>query len=117
MLRSDEFRLIAGNPLSNLQSSAAKVLQASDWWAGLNGIGGNGVRYGNLAWYLSRLHACPVVERFFSMLTNVQSKSRASLETVKASKFTSAHAIMTSGNSMLDETKVQPEILRFVWKC
>jgi hypothetical protein len=73
-----------------LAKTAARSLLASDWWCGFNGQ-----EYGKLAYYAARVHAAPCVssslERFFSMITNVQTKRRASLEAERSALFTSAH--------------------------
>ena len=95
--------------LDPLDTLAAQTDLASLWWAG------PGSQFPELAFYAMRVHAAPCVssslERFFSMMTNTQTKRRSSLEGERAGLFTAAHHRMVSDK---ESATGQEAILDFV---
>jgi len=102
-------------PFDEIARLSARASLASDWWTGMFGS-----EFPNLAYYSSRVHTSPCVlsslERFFSMMTNTQTKRRSSLDAEKAGIFTAAHYEMVSDQQSTDASKMQEGILRFVEK-
>jgi len=91
----------------------AEALLAADWWAGYAGL-----QWPTLAFYATKAHASEPVGsvpgRFFSSITDVQSKKRGNLGAGKAALFSSARRTMLYSRSKKESADVQMEILAFV---
>jgi hypothetical protein len=91
----------------------ARDTLAADWWRL------NTSKYPHVATYAVKAHSVPVVssrlERFFSVMTDVQSVKRSRLDPEKASLFAGSYLSMSSNSQEKDDPRIiQSTIMSFV---